>query len=374
MAATGLYVHIPFCPKKCDYCAFYSQPIIEPAKHQKFLDALKQELEARLIATDTVDTIFIGGGSPSILNEKLISLAGDLLTRFSSVEEFTVELNPAHVTESLLTQLKQANVNRISIGVQSFVESELNTLGRNATLSQSVNALEVAKKHFDNVNIDLIFAIPGQTCGSLEYSLETALSFNPEHISAYSLIYETDSILKQKLDSGVVEKTSQSLDRQMYYQVIDTLAAAGLEQYEISNFAKPSYQCKHNIKYWQNKNYLGIGPAAGSFYHRSRTMNIADTDKYIERISANQSPFVESAKPTDIEFACETAVLNLRLTAGVNLEQYKKQTSYDFSELFKAPLQKYIADGLILQNKNNIKLSRGALAIADSIVCDFSEI
>lgn len=370
--AIGLYVHIPFCVEKCNYCNFYSVPI---ASHQtdKVLDCIITELENRL--EDKVETIYIGGGSPSCLGSDLTGFVDRIIEIAGEADEFTIELNPQQVDIGLLKSLRQAGVNRISIGAQSLNDSELKFLGRQYSSSMITKAVKLVQKAgIDNISLDFIYAIPGQTLKSWQETLNAATKLPITHISAYSLSFEEGTNLTNMLKAEKIEKVEEEIDRMMYDNTIDSLRNAGMKQYEISNFSKPEFQCIHNLKYWNNDEYLGIGPAAGSFYKGQRTLNFANIDKYVTAIDNDISVFDEVSTPNELEFACECAVLGLRKVVGITLSDFYDRTGYDFMELFEKPIEFYRDQKLLLVEPNDVRLSRKAMPIADSILSDFSYI
>jgi len=299
----------------------------------------------------------------------------ELVNILPKTGEFTIEVNPGQVDEAILSRLRAAGINRLSIGAQSFNTCELEFLGRRHSAADTIRAVEAAKKAgFDNIGLDLIFAIPYSTVGSWEKTIETAIEMGVQHISAYALTYEEDTPLQKAVEAGELKPIDEETDRAMYELAIDEFEKAGFKQYEISNFAKPGFECKHNLNYWLNKPYLGIGPSAGSFWEGKRTLNIADIEKYIELIEAGADAIEESEIPNDIEFACQTAVLNLRMRAGIDLKEFKHRTGLDALELFAEPVSRYKKMGLIETSEDGFHLTRGALPIADSVLCDFSSI
>jgi oxygen-independent coproporphyrinogen-3 oxidase len=269
-------------------------------------------------------------------------------------------------------------VNRISIGAQSFQQEELDFLGRMHSVESIKQAVNVARNAgFRNVNLDLIFAIPGSTLDSLEHNIHSVLQLKPEHISAYSLTYEKNTPLQRACRTGEIVVIDEETDRSMYELVIDELTAAGLEQYEISNFARPDYRCQHNLTYWANTQYIGIGPGATSYYKGKRYTNVADIEKYVQATGNGISPIAESHTSTPIETACQTAVLNLRRIEGINLGDFKTQTGFDLKELFGEPISQNLESGLLKEKTDangieSISLTRSALPIADTVLCDFS--
>jgi oxygen-independent coproporphyrinogen-3 oxidase len=371
----GLYVHIPFCEAKCRYCGFYSEPIKNHAP-QRLISAIITELSKKRCQEPFfhLQTVYVGGGSPSCLStEQLLRLIQEITSNWPKPEEFTIEVNPGQVSKDILSRLRTAGVNRISLGAQSFNPDELTFLGRRHSATDIGRAVEVARQAgFENIGLDLIFAIPHSTLESWKYSLRSAIDLGVQHISAYALTYEEGTPLQKAVEAGEVEPVDEETDRQMYETTIDELEQSGLKQYEISNFARPGFECKHNLNYWANKPYLGVGPAAGAYWQGKRTLNIADIKKYIEAIEQGATVTDESETPDNIQIACETAVLNLRRRCGIILDEFEKQIGFDAMKLFAEPIGRYRELGLIEATDGRLFLTRGALPIADSVLCDFS--
>jgi oxygen-independent coproporphyrinogen-3 oxidase len=419
---TGLYIHIPFCQAKCRYCGFYSEPlknhnpgrlvsaiITEIQKSQKRCqepfslqyNRLKQQKEPlvqnKRCQEPFFQTVYIGGGSPSCLpEEQLLRLAGEINRQWPKMEEFTIEVNPGQVNKDVLSKLRKCGVNRLSIGAQSFNADELDFLGRRHSVTDISRAVGAAKEAgFENVGLDLIFAIPACGTGfqpvkarpgwpchlsgnskmeSWKHSLRSAIDSGVQHISAYALTYEEGTPLQKAVAAGEVKPVDEEIDRRMYETAIDELEKAGFKQYEISNFARPGFECKHNLNYWANKPYIGVGPAAGSYWQGRRCLNIADITKYIEAIEKGADAIAESENLNPQQIACETAVLNLRRRRGIDLEDFKNSTGLDAIELFSEPINRYKKLGLIEAADGRLFLTREALPIADSILCDFSTV
>jgi oxygen-independent coproporphyrinogen-3 oxidase len=369
----SVYIHIPFCKSKCIYCGFFSKP---PAQYdvKKILDAEITELKKSAFKKP-VNTLYIGGGSPASIG---VDLLCDFLSQVSkltgNVEEFTVEINPADVNEVFLKKLFEIGVNRISIGIQSFNDKELVFLGRRYSAKNARQIIETAKAAgFKNISLDLIFAVPGFNLKNWRQILKRAIQANVQHISTYSLTYEKNTPLEKTRFDGKIKTVGEELDRKMYETAIETLADAGFEHYEISNFAKPNFQCRHNLTYWKNDFYIGIGPAAASYIPDWRTENISDIDKYVECIKNDKNPISEHIKISPVEKASQAAVLGLRLIKGINLKEYKRKTGCDIFELFRDSIEKNLKLNLLQLKNDNLNLTAGALPIADSVLCDFSQ-
>jgi len=368
----GLYVHVPFCQTKCRYCGFYSRPI-DQYDVGAVVSAMITEMD-RFELGDGIKTIYIGGGSPSSLEpEHLLRLVGRARQRCTEAKEFTVEVNPGQVDMELLCELRKVGVNRISVGAQSFIQRELDFLGRGHTFDCTRRVVRQGRlAGFDNISLDLIFAVPGTNLDSWKHNLRSAIELQVDHISAYGLSYEEGTPFSKDLAEGLIEPVDEDTDRAMYELTIDELAAAGIDQYEISNFAKHGFECRHNLNYWANGSYAGIGPDATSYLNGTRSSNFADIDKYVRALTCGESAVESSETLSDLERACETAVLNLRRRRGIDLAQFKSQTGYDALELFAEPIRRYQRLGLIDKSPGNVLLTRRALGIADSILCDFA--
>ena len=370
----ALYIHIPFCLSKCRYCGFYSEPL-QNQNINAFISALLKDLSSYDFH-NPFNTIYVGGGSPSVLpREDLFFLIEQIVTRWGAKTEFTVEANPSQVDEYFLKTLSGLGVNRLSIGGQSFNQAQLKFLGRKHDGADVINAVKLARQAgFENISLDLIFAIPGSDLQSWRCDLQSAIDLGIEHISAYSLTYEENTPLKKDLDAGAVTSVDEQTDRAMYELAIDMLGRAGIDQYEISNFARDGFQCKHNLTYWANQPYIGIGPAAGGYWQTSRTLNVADVKEYIERIDAGQSVFAQQESVSGVDLACETAVLNLRRISGIDLLEFKEATGYDAMTLFAEAIEKNYGLDFLEVEAGSVFLTRKALPIADSVLCDFAAI
>jgi oxygen-independent coproporphyrinogen-3 oxidase len=371
LAAVGLYVHVPFCRSKCRYCGFYSVPAAG-RDTGRLVGAMLRELERY----DGVQfcTAYVGGGSPTALPaEQLLGLVPRIAERFGQVEEFTVECNPGQVDAKLLADLRRAGVNRLSFGAQSFRTSELELLGRGHTVEEIGRAVELARRAgFDNIGLDLIFAIPGSTLTDWQYSVEAAIGLGVPHISAYSLSFEPGTVFDIWRRTGRLAPVAEDVDRAMYEWAIERLGQAGLAQYEISNFARPGFECRHNLGYWANRPYVGIGPGAASYWQGGRVANDPNIERYVAAVE-NGGAVPGEVHPVSWEDAiCETAVLNLRTRAGIDLAAFQDRTGRDALRTFAAPIRRYSDLGLMEVTDRAVRLTERALPIADSILCDFA--
>ena len=368
----GLYIHIPYCQKKCPYCAFYSEPI-EQHKPESLVDALFMELERQAI-TEPLETIYIGGGSPTCLSrELLVEIVVSLMSQYKDAAEFTIECNPAQADETTLKQLRTLGVNRLSIGAQSFNADELKTLGRIHSPRQIIEAVRVAKKcGFENIGLDLIFGIPGSSVKAFRHSSKSAAALKVQHISAYSLTVEKATPFEHAVRQGKLAMIDEAIERQMCKTARVSLRNAGFGQYEISNFAQPGFECRHNLRYWKNLPVVGIGPAAASWYKGKRSTNVADVKRYIRRIESGRSPQSEAYIPSPEQTASESAVLGLRTTEGIDMHEYGKQTGFDLIKLFGNAIKHHTFNGLLeCTVDNHCRLTEKGLSYADTVAQDF---
>ncbi|MCX7713065.1 MAG: radical SAM family heme chaperone HemW [Chthoniobacterales bacterium] len=355
-----LYVHIPFCPKICPYCNFYKEGA-NRWKIPKFLDALI--LESRKIAhLVELETVFVGGGTPTALSspqiQKLFLVFKQYLD-FSKVSEWTIEINPATVSLEKARLLLELGVNRASLGVQSWDSSQLLTLGRVHTIFQAERSYNILRDAgFKNINIDLIFGIPGQTLKSWEKTLEKTCSLKPEHISAYALTYEEDTEFFFKLKNGIVQR-DEDLEVRMFHLTQQYLEAAGYVGYEISNFAKEGFESKHNWAYWNGDEFLGLGPSAFSNFMGHRWQNIENTEEYTNRVHAGIDP-KNFDEIVDYEIKLrEKIAFGLRTRVGVPKFYLDEQKS--------GPL---IEEGYLEVFGENVKLSQLGKILADEIAAE----
>ena len=361
----GLYIHIPFCMKKCKYCDFVS---FECGDKDAYIDALMNELNS--YKGTEVDTVFIGGGTPTTLSLKQINrLFAHINDTFhlSGNVEWTVEANPSTFDKEKLKLMKELGVNRLSVGVQSFSDVELKALGRIHTADKAKEAIELAKEYFENINIDIISAVPNQTRESFVNTLDTAISLNPTHISCYSLILEEGTPLYAEYESGKLILPDEDSERKMYETACERLEKAGYMQYEISNFAKNGYECKHNLKYWHLNDYIGAGVAAHSLIGDKRQENTSDLSKYIN----GQYRDVEE-KITKDGLRFEFIIMTLRLTDGLSGKEYYERFGSDFYTDYKEQIDKFINLGLMMRTDAGFALTKRGISLSNSVLCEFA--
>jgi oxygen-independent coproporphyrinogen III oxidase len=371
----ALYVHVPFCRTLCGYCDFYSV-VLEPDRAGPLVDAEIAELaSARAVGPIVCDTIFVGGGTPTVLPPdqlaRLLHACAGLAGKDGPIE-FTVEANPATLGPEVARLLVTAGVNRVSIGAQSFDPAELRALERTHEPADVIDTVALCRRQgIAQISLDLIFAIPGQTLESWLASLTAAIDLGPDHISCYGLTYEEGTPLHRRLQDGLVERTDPDLEADLYEAAIDTLAAAGYAQYEISNFARPGAECRHNLVYWHNQPYLGIGPAAAGFVDGLRYKNVPDIAQYVHAIQAGQSAHAEEECLPPERRARETAMLALRLAEGLNRRSFADRFGDDPAIFFAAAIEKHARAGLLELTPTAIRLTRPGRPLADTVIADF---
>ena len=338
----SLYVHVPFCARKCLYCAFYSEPS-SGELIDRYVDALIRELE-RIAADLRPRTIFFGGGTPSLLNLRQwerIFRAMDRLP-LSGVTEWTVECNPATVSLDKAKLLRSAGVNRLSLGVQSFNETLLDRLGRVHTRQMAYDSFDILRQAgFDNLNLDLMFAIPGQSLEVWRETLAEAAALGSEHLSTYEVIYEEDTPLYDQLQAGKID-VDEDLACDMYEELVEHATKAGFQQYEVANFARastinsqlsttdfPSNACLHNVNYWRGGSFYGLGPSATTYVRGVRTKNGANTQLYCEQLEQGQRSVELREQLAPLARAGETAAFGLRMVAGWPFEEFRQVTGFD---------------------------------------------
>ena len=335
MAVEHLYVHVPFCAAKCHYCAFYSEAG-SAEKMSDYVDALLLELGcfARQLAPQT---IFFGGGTPSLLPAALMRRILERI-RSERVTEWTIEGNPSTISTEKAKLFREFGVNRISMGVQALDDELLDAIGRVHSVKAAVESYEKLRSAgFDNINLDLMFGLPGQTLEHWRNTLERAISLRPEHLSTYCLILEEDTHFWSLLQQGLI-KPDEELELKMYELAMEMLAAAGYWQYEISNFARPGKECAHNSAYWEGRDYLGLGPSACSTVGDRRWQNVPDIEKYVEAVSQQQPAISFEETLTPELRAAERAAFGMRMNAGVPAELVKGRWDKQIAELLSAEL------------------------------------
>lgn len=385
MSAASLYLHYPFCRRKCNYCDFYS--ITSMNKSPAFLDALFQDIKMQAAKPPFSDfsynTLYFGGGTPSLIPPVSLALLVQRLTEvfnFSGNAEISFEANPGTILLDRLQAFKEAGFNRLTLGVQSFHDDELAFLTRIHSADEAKQAIDMARScGFDNIGIDLIFGIPGQSLGSWRASLDQTLRILPEHVSVYGLTYEAGTPLSRLERVGRLSKCSDDLERDMYLLGRQMLTEAGYEHYEISNFALPGYRSRHNSAYWNHSPYLGLGPSAHSFDGVIRRWNVDNLDLYINRLSVQHSPVLGSEELSRRLRLEEMLLLGLRRMEGVNLQALQAVSEITTARLLSLIGEHFgaVADVAVFDESNDealltkhdgcLGLTRAGLLLYDSV-------
>lgn len=374
----GLYVHIPFCKSKCSYCDFCSFANKEN-KIEEYLEALKKEMELykNTVKDSLIKTVFIGGGTPTFLSSnELTDLIKTIRKNFNIKDdvEFTVECNPGTLEHEKLVALKEAGVNRLSIGLQSANDKTLKTIGRIHTFDEFKKNLEDARSvGFDNINADLMFSLPNETLDDIKNTIDEVLKLNLEHISAYSLIIEEGTKMYDMAMSGEYRFPDEDEDRKIYYYICDELSKAGYHQYEISNFAKPGFESNHNTIYWKAEEYLGLGLAAHSYLDGYRFGNTEDMNRYINRImKENKITFLHGKKEKETvdDKKAEFMFLGLRMLDGIDINEFENKFGINIFEQYPV-LYEMLEDKVLEQNENIIKLTRRGIDVSNVLFAEF---
>lgn len=372
--ARGVYIHIPFCHQICNYCDFNkvffkNQPVDE------YIEALGREMEMTVAgmpeAFTNIETIFLGGGTPTALSAEQIEKLLSLITKhipMSSVKEFSSEANPDELTIDKLQALYNGGVNRLSMGVQSFDQSLLKKIGRTHSNEHVYETIQNAKNvGFKNISIDLMYGLPGQTMEEWQETLEKALALNLPHYSAYSLIVEPKTIFYIQYAKGKLHLPTEDLEADMYGVLMDTMEAHGLRQYEISNFANEGYESTHNKIYWDNDEYAGFGAGAHGYLEGIRYSNVAPIKKYIETVMAGERPLLHEHEVTGDEKLEEQMFLGLRKSAGVTHEEFEKKFGQPMLSIYKEIIDQLQEEQLIEIDSEGIRLTRKGRFIGNEV-------
>lgn len=372
-----IYIHIPFCKKKCDYCDFLSFP----QYNNLYVPALIKEIAMSPFEMDDyhnyiVTSIFIGGGTPSLLNgEDIVAILESVYKRFEidSNAEITIEANPGTITKEKLEAYKGVGINRISMGLQTTNNKELQELGRIHTYEQFLENYNLARETgFSNINVDLMSAIPGQTVESWKEVLNNVVNLSPEHISAYSLIIEEGTKFYDRFSKDNNILPSEESDRQMYYDTKKILNTAGYQRYEISNYSKKGYECRHNIGYWQRVNYMGFGLGASSLIDNVRYSNVRDMNEYLKSVENKCMHMHQEINILSIQEQMEEYMfLGLRMISGVSIMQFENMFNTDFQKVYGLCVQKLEKEGLVKIANSKISLTEKGLDLSNYVMAEF---
>jgi oxygen-independent coproporphyrinogen-3 oxidase len=369
---SGIYIHIPFCKQACHYCDFHFSTSMK--KKDEMVLALAKEIELRKNESqnEIIETIYFGGGTPSVLTiDDIRFLIDKVYESYKVIEnpEITLEANPDDLDKETILHYANSPINRLSIGVQSFFEDDLLLMNRAHNSTEAKKCLEFATQHFDNISIDLIYGMPNMSNEKWLQNIETALSFNIPHISSYALTVEPKTALDKMIKVGTVPKLDDDLAQQHFHILIDKLQEKGFVHYELSNFGKPDYFSKNNTAYWLGKKYIGIGPSAHSYNGESRSWNIANNSLYLKAISENKLPSeTETLSKTD-QYN-EYIMTGLRTIWGVSLERIETEFGTKYLDYLQLQAEKYISDNLLEIENNVLKTTKKGKFLSDGIASD----
>jgi oxygen-independent coproporphyrinogen-3 oxidase len=366
---SSLYIHIPFCLAKCRYCDFYSIPYrFDVAAH--YIKTISGQIKT---LNEKFSTVYIGGGTPTILDTNCLkTLLGAIKNLLADGYEFTIEGNPDTIDSDKMRMFLEHGVNRISIGVQSFRDKFLKILGRGLSSGVCFSTIEKAyKAGFKNISLDLIFGIPSQSLNDVEIELQKLFALPIQHISWYGLSFEKGTQMYLGFKSGLIYPPDEDIVSKMYIYIIDRLKSMGFQQYEISNFAKHQFMCRHNQKYWMNEEYIGIGAGAVSYIDGVRMQNIQDVERYVECVESGKTTVISTETLSPIHRAKETSALKIRTIEGIEVDWFKEKTGFNFQELHEGVLEHLIEQGLLSFNRGRYYLTERGLLFCDTVCSEF---
>ena len=375
-ALFGIYIHIPFCGRKCPYCDFYSTSDL--SRVGLFREALIREIHRRARPARPVDTIYFGGGTPSVVPASLVTGAlAALRAAFALAPhaEITVEVNPESASPEKLAAYREAGINRVSIGAQSFCDKNLRLLGRRHNAAEAVKACENARAAgFENLSLDLIYGLPGQGQASWQEDLETAIALGPEHLSCYTLTFEPRTVFAARVKKGQMKPLPEGKVGDLFLLTGDFLVAHGYVRYEISNFARRDpvdgrlLVSRHNTRYWTLAPYQGFGPAAHSLLGSTRSWNVSSVRRYIEEVANDKTAVAGREKLTKAQQMTEALYLGLRTSAGIDMGAFNRRFAADFSDLFGEKIDLFEKKGLVAVGSGFCRLTRQGMLVLDAVV------
>lgn len=373
----GIYIHIPFCISKCYYCDFNSFSN-KSSLVEAYFDALKKEiiLNSGRAEGYEVKTIFIGGGTPSSVDSQHIKDVLELCRKHYNLRrdaEISIESNPGTLSEFKLKAYKYIGVNRLSIGLQAWQNKLLESIGRIHSIEEFVGNFSLAREiGFDNINVDIIFSLPDQTLDDWHETLNNVIGLGPEHISCYSLKIEENTVFWEKYNHGEIKEIDDQLDREMYYMAKRQLSQHGYNMYEISNFSKKGFECRHNLVYWNADNYLGFGAGAHSYFNDKRYNNVYSIEEYVENYINNEGKNIEGEVFIDkAESMSEFIILGMRLTQGISKLGFKDRYGIEIMDRFGDQFNKFIAKGLVEHKDERLMLTETGLDYANQVFMEF---
>jgi len=375
MKPFGLYIHIPFCLEKCAYCDFLSFACDEQTK-QKYVDSLCYEIQAYSATQKaTIGTVYMGGGTPTTLNSIQLKQIFDCIYTYLSVEanaEVTIEINPKTLDADKVKFLGKSPINRVSIGLQSTFEHHLKQLSRKHTYEDFLATYRgVQKAGIENINIDVMFGLPNQTMDEWRQTLETVVALNPKHISAYGLIIEEHTPFFRLYENGMLHLPDEKLERRMYHYTEEFLREHDIFQYEVSNYAKKGFESRHNLSYWIDLNYIGVGLGAASYIYGNRYKNTEDIKLYIEQSSHINRIRTLTSEGSQQQRLEEAIFLGLRLTQGISLEHINRIYNYPFESVYKVPFEKYMNLGCLEVVNGFLRLTSKGVDVSNQVFSDF---
>ena len=373
----GIYIHIPFCKKKCTYCDFFT--VISPKFIPPLVDAIVKEFDIRkdYLQNDLINTIYFGGGTPSILNNEQFELIFDAIYKHYTVAndaEITFEANPDDLTTDFLASLHNLPFNRISIGIQSFNDEDLILINRRHTGGEAINAVRNAQAAgFNNISIDLIYGLPFQTLDAWKLQVETALSLKVQHFSAYGLTYEEGTPLWKQREKGLVTPVEDELMNEMHLHLVEKIKENGFEAYEISNFALPHYRSRHNTSYWKQEAYIGVGPSAHSYDLKSRQWNVSSITKYIKAIDDNSILF-EKEELTLFDRYNDFVMVSLRTLDGLDVALMEQEFGHELKTYCLQNIASFIDSKKVDFYEGKLRLSSEGIQISNFILVQLMKV
>ncbi|HRE40948.1 MAG TPA: radical SAM family heme chaperone HemW [Ignavibacteria bacterium] len=366
---SGLYLHIPFCSKRCNYCNFYFS--VNKKLIPDYISALKKEINLTSEKYHSIefDSVYFGGGTPSLLSEsELSSILDTLYSNFkiSPYSEISIESNPEDLDESKIKSYINKGINRLSLGIQSLNDNELIFLSRKHNRIQSLEVINLVKKYFNNYSLDIIYSLPGQTFENIKDTLDIFIQTEVPHISAYTLTFEENTLLHKNLKDKLISKNSTDIEADLFLKLSSYLNKTGYSHYEVSSFSKSGFESKHNSKYWTYTDYIGFGPSAHSFYKNKRWNNYSSLGKYIRLINENKSPIEKSISLNQEESKFEFLTLSLR-HKGINFDVYEKLFNEDFKIIYDDVIKILKSNELAEVKSGFIKLTDKGYLLADEI-------
>jgi len=373
----GIYIHIPFCKQRCTYCDFYTE--VAPQFIPTFINSVVKELHIRkeYLSDAPIDTIYFGGGTPSILNYEQFKIIFDAIYELFTISEqpeITFEANPDDLTLDFLRSMQALPFNRISLGIQSFDDGDLKRINRRHTSLQAVNAVKDAQAAgFDNISIDLIYGLPFQTIASWERQLDTALNLNIQHLSAYGLTYEEGTVLWKQREKGEIETVDDTEMNRMYLVLLDKVKQKSFEAYEISNFALPGFRSRHNSSYWKQEPYLGVGPSAHSYDLISRQWNVSSIKEYIKSIN-NNSGFFEREILSLYDRYNDFVMVSLRTSDGLDIELMRKEFGSELADYCLINIKSFMDSEKVYNLEGKLRLSAEGIQISNLILIQLMKV